>query len=126
MKWTGAQIIRASEPAWPLGLGAAIAVLDKLFKVQSDAGAALVGVAIAAIMFVGILLFAGRMKKYGAGPMWHPLLLPWGVAFVVLGGVMMALREPWRYYGFGILFIGALYMLMGAVMAVRKTRHPAT
>lgn len=123
MSLSRSQVWKVAEPALPIAMYSAFIAADAIFKVQTGAGAALVGVGIAVVLLVGGLLFAPRKSRSASGPMFTPLYLPWGVAFILGGALMMQFREPWKYHGAGILAIGLLYLLLGAFAGMRTARQ---
>jgi hypothetical protein len=125
MKWNFAKVWKASQPVWPIIIWATVVGMDKLFKVQSDASAALVGVGLAVVIVAGALFVARRTKMYGDTSPFHPVHLPWGAAFVIGGGVMMRLHAPWNDYGAGLLALGVLYLILGAIAVARTTAPSA-
>lgn len=122
MNWNAARVWRASEPGWPIVFLVGIVGLNALFNVHTDAGAALVGLGIGCAIFVGVFLLQARLKRYGVNAeVLHPLLLQWGAAFAIAGALMMRLEEPWKFWGAGLLFIGALYIVLGLFDRMRKS-----
>ena len=125
MAWSTKRAWKVFEPALPIVLWGMIAASDKVFQVHSDAGAALVGLGIAGLLIAIILVTASWAPKTEPRAWLTPLHLPWGVVFIVGGIVMMQLREPWKYDGFGVVVMGVLYLLLGTFAAVKKSRLSA-
>lgn len=121
MTWNARRFWSAIEPAQPIILLLVIMAAVELFHVHGTAVAVLAGLGIVLVQLSIYLLVGSRSQPDFQRPLLHPRLVPWGAGLVLGGGLMTLLPEPWKYEGFGILFLGLAYIVVGAAVVFWKS-----
>jgi hypothetical protein len=112
------------DPAWAIVWFAALVGVLHGLRVQGPLGAAGVGVGLAVLAFAAAAFATSGFKRYRAIPLVNPWCLPWGGIYGVLGAMLMVLGEPWSPWGFGVIVIGLLNLVLGGIAIARSTNSP--
>ncbi len=110
------------QPGFALVILGAVMALDHLLSVVSLAGAAMVGAGIAGVTVAAGVWLGPRDRVPRSTAAFRRAYLPWGAVFIVLGGATKMLGG--RFWGWGILAMGVVYLGISAVGFVR--RHART